>query len=249
MPSAKEVRESNEAAALAARLKGTEYADYLDQYPLERVETDNATWIQIGPIQITEGENPDKPVIRDAHTKYPMKGSGRFKRRDKTAVSPELAYRQTTEYRERFDQLMIEGDVDDYGSDAYIYDQAMKLAAGVPTEVDCPHPELHTADLRRKNGAVKHIIVQTPDKTTINNLLKMKFGSAPTTINVNKKEHRLVESLEYRVHEVRLQGFSPDEADSRKQMIEGFGYELESPLEGSFTEVIVTEAGGGMTTT
>lgn len=237
-PTAKEIRESNEAEALAAHLRGTDYEPVLDQYPLERIETESgALCIQIGPIQVLAGEDPKKPVIRDAHTKRAMKGSGRFKRGDKPAVPPELAYRETTEYRERFSQLMIEGDVDEYGSDAYIYDQAMKLAAGVPTEVDCPHPELHTSDLRRRNGPVKHIVIQVPDKTTINNLLRMKFGNAPTQININKKEHRLVESLEYRVHEVRLQGFDTAEADTRKQLIEGFGYELESPLEGSFAEV------------
>lgn len=223
MPTAREIRDSNEAAALAAKLRGTAYESLLDDHPVERIETETGLLcVQVGPIQVLEGQDPAKPVIRDAKTKRTMAGSGRMKRKEDTAlVAGDKAYRQTTEYRERFAQLMPEGDVDEIGSDAWWMDRAIHLAMGSPTEVDCPHPELHTADMRRKNGTVKHMLIQKPDNTVVNNLLRMRFGNAPQTVNVNKQEHRLIESLEHRVLTIDWQGIDPADITSRKALIEG----------------------------
>lgn len=241
MPSPREVRESNASADLLAKLKGTQYEPYLEREP-ERVETkDGSLCIQLGEIQVMEGEDPAKPVIRDSRYKRALPGSGRMKRKPKTEViTTDTSYRETKaykDYRERFAELFREGDPDEIGTDAWWYDRAIFLALGSPTEVDCPHPELHgnSKDVAG-NGKLKHVVIQKPSEAVINQMLRQGFGNAPTTVNINKNETKLTAALEYRVVDVRLQGFDVAEATERKQLIESFGYDLGTPVEAEVIE-------------
>lgn len=222
---AREVREFNEAEKLALKLRGTEYAHYLEEFDIVPLP---GGIVRIGPIEVFEGANPDKPVIRSKDTKRTLKGSGPMKRHSKeekaaTALTPNADFRSSVSYREAFEALLpADADVSVRGSLAWWFDQAWQAAEGSPQLVDCPHPDLH----EKSKQPIKHIVAFKKEATLIFKMLELAVGKAQQTVNVNTNERKLIESLEHRVVEIKLQGFDVSDTDARIDMIRSFGYQL-----------------------
>lgn len=222
----KEIRDYNTAEALAFKIKGTAHEHYLEEYEIVYLTDEK---VRVGPIEVLEGHDPNKPVIRTADTKRTLPGSGRMKRKPKPDPSllPATApadYRNSVSYREAFEALLpADADASVRGSLAWWFDQAWQAAEGSPQMVECPHPELHREGSRTQ--PIKHLIAFKKEANLIFKMVELAVGKAQATINVNTNERKLIESLEHRVVEVRLQGFDSVDADSRIKMIESYGYD------------------------
>lgn len=225
MATPREIREHNAIEKLAYKLVGTEYEHYLEEYEIVPLPDGK---VRVGPLEIFEGANPDKPVIRDKDTKRTVKGSGPMKRHSKEELNPVLpsttdSYRNSMSYREAFERLLpADADVNVRGSLAWWFDQAWQAAEGSPQMVDCPHPELHA----HSKQPIKHLVAMKKDGQLVFKMLELAVGKAQQTVNVNTNERKLIESLEHRVVEIKLQGFDVADTDARINMIKSFGYQL-----------------------
>lgn len=218
MPTAREVREYNAQEALVEAFSKTAHGKLLEEYQPEQT----ITGLRIGPVEILQGQDPAKPVIRDARTKKLMEGSGRYPRaNDSAMVGRQFAYKNTTEYRQAFEALFpAGGDVSERGSLAWWFDQAWAAAEGSPQYVDCPHPE----SCPEKNK--KHVVAFKKDAALIFRMIELAVGKAPQTVNINSHEEKIIQALEHRVIDVNIQGLSSDDTAKRAQVIEAFGYEV-----------------------
>lgn len=221
MPTPREIRESNEREALVEAFRGTDYGHLLDEHEPELL--DNG-YVKVGEYEVRPGQKPDKPVIVRSDTKRMVRGSGRSpKANDPVLLGKETGYRQTKEYRDarqRFDELLpLEGDPDVRGTLAWAYEQFWLAAQGSPQYVDCQH----------EGCSKKHLVAFKKDPNAMFKVLEMRIGKAPQTVNINSKEEVLVKALEYRAVDIRVQGLGFEDVDSRRSMIEGFGYTLDDP--------------------
>lgn len=220
-PSAREVREYNAQEALVAAFEKSAHGKLLDEYTPEQT----ITGLRVGPVEILEGQDPKKPVIRDARTKRLLEGSGRYPRaNDAAMVGRATGYKNTTEYRQAFEALFpAGGDVNERGSLAWWFDQAWAAAEGSPQYVDCPHPDL--CPERNK----KHVVAWKKDSSIIFKMIELGVGKAPQTVNINSHEEKIIQALEHRVIDVNIQGLAPVDVAERQRVIQAFGYMIDEP--------------------
>lgn len=242
MATAREIREAQEQVreirdfeSLERGLEASQHAYLLNEYPVER----SGMGIIVGPVEVLAGLEPSKPVIRDASTKRLLPGSGKYPGSkaavQKEAGSQDVSYREKVEYREAFERLFpAGGDADERGSLAWLFDQFWAAVEGSPQMVDCPHPEYH--DDPKHHTPLKHVVAFKKDAASMFKMIELGVGRAAQTININKKEERLVQVLEQRQIDVRLHGIEQDEVIAREQMLAGYGYKLAGEAEGEFTE-------------
>ena len=140
---------------------------------------------------------------------------------DRTAKN----YRETASYREAFEALLpADADVSARGSLAWWFDQAWEAAEGSPQTIECPHPELHQVGKSHASKPVKHIVAFKKEANLIFKMIELAVGKAQATTNININEKKLVESLEHRVIEVKLQSLDSRGVDNRIKMISEMGY-------------------------
>lgn len=236
---------------LSAKKAGADYTYYLEGgdeiIPVLDVRK-NVVGAHIGDLEVLRGrDDNDKPLLRNKYTKRRFKGSGRFgpsygvKTEDALVLPVDKPnallnkpqdFRQTLSYREAFEQLFpAGGDINDRGSLSWWFDQAWEAAEGSPQLVECPHPELHKEGARLSKKPIKHVVAFKKEANLIFKMIELAVGKAQSTVNVNVNEKKLVESLEHRVIDVRLQSLDVDGVHSRLKMIKDFGY-----LEGEFVD-------------
>lgn len=207
---------------LLGAIRESAYADELDTN--EPVVTE--TGVIVGKVEALPGR--DKPVLRDSTTHMKLKGSGQYPsnkgpKQTLPAVQPQ-AYRETAEYRQRFEELLpAGGDVNERGSMAWWFDQAWAAAEGSPQWIECPHPEYHT-EREHRGEPLRHLIVLKKDGALIFKMLELAVGKAVQTQNVNVKEDRLVRILEQRTVDVRIHGITDEEVNERDEVLEAYGY-------------------------
>jgi hypothetical protein len=203
----------------------------------------------IGETEVLQGRTlSEPPLVRHYKTKKRYKGSGRYGPppehvRD-LGLPPTLLqqvalertsknYRETASYREAFEALLpANADIAERGSLAWWFDQAWEAAEGSPQVIECPHPELHTSGASHGAKPLKHIVAFKKEANLIFKMIELAVGKAQQTTNININEKKLVESLEYRVIDVRLQSIDDAEVSDRIKMISELGY-----IEGEIIEV------------
>ena len=253
--SSSEIRDRNKAEELATQLlTGTDYEYLLTSgdpfYPVIKGRQKVVVGAVIGEVEVLRGRTlEDKPLVRHAVTKRRFKGSGRFGPPEANEVetgfedipTPHQAlqelkgkpdnFRETLSYRESFEVLFpAGGDISDRGSLAWWFDQAWSAAEGSPQLVECPHPELHK-DKSPRTGPLKHVVAFKKEPNLIFKMIELAVGKAQQTVNVNINEEKLVQSLEYRVIDVKMQDFKDKEVSSRIKLIEEYGYDAGVPQE------------------
>lgn len=230
-----------------AKKLGADYTYYLDGgdeiIPVLDIRGD-VVGAHIAELEVLKGrDDDDKPLLRNKNSKLRFKGSGRFGPSygkapvvladPVTGIVPEAPktmnkpadFRQTLSYREAFEQLFpAGGDINDRGSLSWWFDQAWEAAEGSPQLVECPHPELHKEGAKHAKRPIKHVVAFKKEANLIFKMIELAVGKAQSTVNVNVNEKKLVESLEHRVIDVRLQSLDVDGVNSRLKMIKDFGY-------------------------
>lgn len=246
-----EIRDRNKAEELAVQLLTGTVHEYLltsghPFLPVIKGKYKVVVGAVIGDVEVLKGRTPDdKPMVRNAKTKRRLQGSGRYGPPEALEVedgfedlpTPKQAllatkpdnFRETVSYREAFEVLFpAGGDIGDRGSLAWWFDQAWSAAEGSPQLIECPHPETHK-DRSPRTGPLKHVVAFKKEPNLIFKMIELAVGKAQQTVNVNVNEQKLVESLEYRVIDIKMQDFKEGEVDNRIRLIESFGYDAGLP--------------------
>lgn len=179
---------------------------------IDLIPTELKARVIAGELEIVEGQNPLRPVIRDAMSKALVKGSGRYpKAIDAGRMSRLTAHKRTTSYRQMLEQLWpTEGDENVPRSLAWVSKQAALAAEGSPQNVTCPECG------HRYNHAFKK------DGLLLFKILELLTGKARETQDVNIKSESLVAVLNARepVRDVIVHSIDPEIERERREIID-----------------------------
>jgi len=173
-----------------------------------------------GRLEVLEGQNPNKPVIRvscdlfyvdgkDYKRGQTVPGTGRYPNANDIAViGKETAYKLSKSYREAIETLTpIDGGPEVKGSVAWWFDQAWQAASGSPQLVTC------TSCGHKWNHAFKK------DGGLIFKMIELVGGKAKETKDINVRDIEMKALLEKREVDVYLHEIDPNEAASRRRLL------------------------------
>jgi hypothetical protein len=221
------VYEDDEVAELIAALERSPHAELLNEWAVERVQGGG---IKVGPIEIgtVKPMHASQPVIRNASTKRMVAGSGRAALKPPEEKHVVKSYRGTAAYREAFEVLCpAGGNPDERGTQAWLFDQFWQAVEGSPQYIQCPHSDC----------TKRHAVALKKDANAMFKMIELGVGKAAETKNVNITENRLVEVLEQRVVDVRIQGIDPAGSEARRRVIKAAGIELDDIIEAEYRVV------------
>lgn len=179
---------------------------------IDLVEEDIRSRVIAGELELLPGQNPSKPVIREAETGRLVKGSGRYLRaNDPVEVGKATGYRKSKSYREGLELMIsLEGDPDKVGTFPWLLNQAIDEARGYDLDIDCPECG-HTVHTVKKRNAM-----------FLFKFIEMMAGKARETQDLNIKSESLVAILNARepVREVVVHQIDPEVARQRREAID-----------------------------
>lgn len=168
--------------------------------------------VEAGELEILPGQNPERPVVRDAQSKQLVPGSGRYPRaNDVGRVSRLTAYKRTNSYRQALEQNWpMEGDEDTPRTIAWLSKQAMLAAEGSPQTISCPECGYRGVHAFKKDGLL------------LFKLIELLTGKARETQDLNIHSESLVAVLNNRepIGEITVHTIDPRTAQERRETIE-----------------------------
>ena len=197
---------------------------------LANLSADLRARVMSGELTVHPGQNPLKPVLRDAVTGQLVKGSGRAPKAGDPAVASAAAaavsYQKKKTYQEAMDLLMdVDAPASVKGSYAWLYEKAMWAAEGAPQQVKviCPHTEYGEDGEKSYCQNPDHadrVVVQRPDGQLIFKLLELKHGRAKETVEVGGTINHMVEIMEAREVPFLVYDVSPAELAERTSAVD-----------------------------
>lgn len=188
MPTAREVRESNELEALIAAAP-------------EELQDD----IRAGELEVLPGQR-GKPVVRRADNKRIVKGSGRpLRANDPAHVGTVTAYKRSNSYREAMETLIpMFPTADARKSFEGMIDLMWEAAEGSPQQVECMHCGKKSAWAFKKDGAL------------LFKMIELLSGKARETKDINVEGSQLTQILERRVVDVVVHGVDRNNVSAKR---------------------------------
>ena len=159
---------------------------------------------------VYEGQNPNKPVVRDIQGKL-VKGTGIEKNHvDMAEVSKTYAYKKRKSYRQALETIVdADGPPDREGSFLWWLRQAQEAAKGDIQRISCPECS-HKFEVRGKR-----------DGGLIFKIIELVHGKATETKEVSYKDETMEKILEYRANSDTVTMWAPaDNQEERQKIIE-----------------------------
>lgn len=221
--------------------------------------------VEAGELTVHQGQNPSKPVLRDAVTRALVKGTGRAPGAGDPIVASKAAavvsFKRTASYQEAMDLLMsVDAPATVKGSFAWLYEKAMWAAEGAPQQVKMPCPHWYPVDAQGQATCqtyedtgryrCKHnhdyppcqdadhaqrVMVLKPDGTLIFKLLELKHGRAKETVEVTGRIDVFAEVMEARDTPFLVYDITPEQEAAQSRAVD-------EVLEGDFRELTEAES-------
>jgi hypothetical protein len=182
---------------------------------LQFLSEENFARYEAGEIVVYPGQNPEKPVLRDAKTKVLVKGTGITPNHNDSAEIGRLhGYKQTNEY-----QAFLEGHMDPAKIDAkdpnsleWWWKAAQYAASPQPHEVTCPCGCGHTFMAP----------VGKPDGNLIFRMMERVFGKAMQRQEIDIKQTEIMQILNegVPVDMITIHTRTPEDIENRRKTIE-----------------------------
>ena len=171
-----------------------------------------------GEVIVSQGKNPNKPVVRDAVTGTIVKGSGRPpKANDIGLISKKTAYKRTRTYNEWFNSFIPatkQENPEALTSLEELIEAAAQVARGWNSYTDtrCPECE-HKFTVET---------VKPPDAKVLTFLIERAVGKAKETTEINIRSEQLIQMLHDDSHIVEVIDITPEQRAERMLAVRNF---------------------------